>query len=299
MKRAVSVSIGSSKRDKAVEVNLLGEQVRIERIGTDGDMEKAALLFKELDGKVDAFGLGGADLGILVDNKFYPLRSVKPIVRFVKQTPLVDGSGLKNTLENRAVPFLHSKTGDYIKERKALIVSGADRWGMSISFVEAGYECVFGDLMFGLGIPLPLHTPQALKRLAPIAVPIAGLLPFKWVYPTGEKQEKREPKWQKYYEWASVIAGDMHYVRRHMPNNLPGKVIVTNTTTAEDVDLLRQAGIKYLVTTTPIIEGRSFGTNMMEAALVAASGKGRVLSHAELTDLIDQLDMQPQIQELN
>ena len=59
MKRAVSVSIGSSKRDKAVEVNLLGEQVRIERIGTDGDMEKAALLFKELDGKVDAFGLGG------------------------------------------------------------------------------------------------------------------------------------------------------------------------------------------------------------------------------------------------
>jgi len=31
----------------------------------------------------------------------------------------------------------------------------------------------------------------------------------------------------------------------------------------------------------------------------AASGKGRVLSHAELTDLIDQLDMQPQIQELN
>ena len=262
-------------------------------------MEKAALLFKELDGKVDAFGLGGADLGILVDNKFYPLRSVKPIVRFVKQTPLVDGSGLKNTLENRAVPFLHSKTGDYIKERKALIVSGADRWGMSISFVEAGYKCVFGDLMFGLGIPLPLHTPQALKRLAPIAVPIAGLLPFKWVYPTGEKQEKREPKWQKYYEWASVIAGDMHYVRRHMPNSLPGKVIVTNTTTAEDVELLRQAGIKYLVTTTPIIEGRSFGTNMMEAALVAASGKGRALSHAELTGLIDQLDMQPQIQELN
>ncbi len=41
MKRAVSISIGSSKRDKAVEVELLGEKVLIERIGTDGDMEKA------------------------------------------------------------------------------------------------------------------------------------------------------------------------------------------------------------------------------------------------------------------
>ena len=51
MKRAVSISIGSSKRDKAVEVELLGERVRIERIGTDGDMERAAQLYKELDGK--------------------------------------------------------------------------------------------------------------------------------------------------------------------------------------------------------------------------------------------------------
>ena len=58
MKRAVSVSIGSSKRDKAVEIELLGERVRIERIGTDGDMEKAARMYQELDGKVDAFGRG-------------------------------------------------------------------------------------------------------------------------------------------------------------------------------------------------------------------------------------------------
>jgi hypothetical protein len=36
MKRAVSVSIGSSKRDKVIEIELIGEQVLIERIGTDG-----------------------------------------------------------------------------------------------------------------------------------------------------------------------------------------------------------------------------------------------------------------------
>ena len=47
MKRAVSISIGSSKRNKAVEVTLLGERVSIERIGTDGDMEAAALKFQD------------------------------------------------------------------------------------------------------------------------------------------------------------------------------------------------------------------------------------------------------------
>jgi hypothetical protein len=299
MKRAVSISIGSSKRDKAVEIELLGEKVHIERIGTDGDMEKAAQLFKEMDGKVDAFGVGGADLGLMVDLKWYPLYSVQPMVRFVKQTPVVDGAGLKNTLEYRSVPFMESKIGDYLVEKKALITAGADRWGMTKSFLDGGFECVFGDLMFALGIPLPLHSESALKTLATLLMPIAGRLPFKWVYPTGEKQEKREPKFLKYYQWATVIAGDCHYVKRHMPNRIEGKVILTNTTTPEDVLLFREAGIKYLITTTPVLEGRSFGTNMMEAALIAISGKGRPLSREELNELLDKLGFEPQLQELN
>jgi len=301
MKRAVSISIGSSKRNKAVEVTLLGEKVSIERIGTDGDMEAAALKFQELDGKVDAFGVGGADLSALVDGKLYPFYSVQPMVRFVKKTPLVDGGGLKNTLENKAPAFLDEKIGDYIntRGRKVLVALGVDRWGLSKSFADAGYETIFGDLMFGLEIPIAIHNVSQVKTLAALLMPIAGRLPFEWVYPTGEKQEKRTPKWGKYYDWATVIAGDCHYIKRFMPDDLPGKVIVTNTTTPQDVEAFRKAGVKYLVTTTPVLEGRSFGTNMMEAALVAISGKGRPLTWPELNEMLDKLGFEPQLQELN
>jgi hypothetical protein len=58
-------------------------------------------------------------------------------------------------------------------------------------------------------------------------------------------------------------------------------------------------GIKYLVTTTPLLDGRTFGTNMMEAALVAVAGKGRTLMAAELNELIDRLGFEPTIQKLN
>ncbi len=301
MKRAVSISIGSSKRDKAVEATLLGEKVSIERLGTDGDMEAAALKYKELDGKVDAFGVGGADLGLMVDNKWYPLYSVRPMIRYVKQTPVVDGVGLKNTLENKSAPFLAANIGAYINKlgKKVFVVSGADRWGMSISFIHDGYECTFGDIMFGLGIPIALHTAGQLKTLAGLLMPVVGRLPFKWVYPTGEKQEKRIPKYEQHYHWAAVVAGDCHYIKRHMPDDMQGKVIVTNTTTPEDVALFKQCGIKYLVTTTPVLDGRSFGTNMMEAALVAVSGKGRPLTHAEYDELLTKLKFEPQLQELN
>ena len=301
MKRAVSISIGSSKRDKAVDITLLGEKVSIERLGTDGDMEAAALKYKELDGKVDAFGVGGADLGLMVDNKWYPLYSVRPMIRYVKKTPIVDGVGLKNTLENKSAPFLAAKIGDYIERmgRKVFVVSGADRWGMSKSFMDAGYECTFGDIMFGLGLPVALHTEGQLKRLAGLLMPVVGHLPFAWVYPTGEKTEHRIPKYQSYYHAATVIAGDCHYIKHHMPDEMQGKVIVTNTTTPEDVALFKKCGVKYLVTTTPVLEGRSFGTNMMEAALVAVSGKGRPLTHAEYADLLAKLKFEPQLQQLN
>ncbi|HEY3312471.1 MAG TPA: hypothetical protein VGK00_12595 [Anaerolineales bacterium] len=301
MKRAVSISIGSSKRDKAVEVTLLGERISIERIGTDGDMEAAALKYKELDGKVDAFGVGGGDLGIQVDDKWYRFHSVKPMVRFIEKTPVVDGSGLRNTLEKQAAPFIKARLGDYINKlgNKALIMTGADRWGLTRSFLDEGFECVFGDLMFSLDIPIPLHSAGQIKFAASLLMPIATRVPFEWIYPLGEKQEERKPKQEKYFKWATVVAGDCHYIKRYMPNDMKGKIVVTNTTTPQDVDLFRSVGVKSLVTTTPVLDGRSFGTNMMEAALVALSGKGRPLSYDEYNELLAKLEFQPQLQELN
>lgn len=299
MKRAVSISIGSSKRDKTVVMDLLGEIVSIERIGTDGSMERAAELYKELDGKVDAFGVGGTDLGLTVGNRYYPLYSIQPLVRHIKQTPFVDGAGLRYAIETQIAQFIEAKIGSHIKEKKVLITAGVDRWDMAMSFTNTGYECTFGDLMFGLGIPVALHSIVALKRLAAILLPVFGRLPFKWTYPIGEKQEVRLPKYVKYYQWATILAGDCHYIKRHMPDNLEGKIITTNTTTPEDVELFRQAGIKYLVTSTPVLEGRSFGTNMMEAALITASGKCRRLTNEELGQMIDQLGLEPQLQVLN
>jgi hypothetical protein len=302
MKRAVSISIGSSKRNKAVTVNLLGEEISIERIGTDGDMEVAAMKYKELDGKVDAFGVGGADLGLMVDKKWYRLYSVEKMVRYIKETPVVDGTGLKNTLEAKAASFVDAKLGDYILKnggKKVFIMTGADRWGLTDGFVKAGYDCTFGDMMFSLGINIPLHTKKQLKTLAALLMPIAGRLPFAWVYPIGEKQEERKPKYPKWFHWATVVAGDCHYIKRYMPDDMRGKVVVTNTTTPQDVELFRKCGVKTLVTTTPVLEGRSFGTNMMEAALIAVSGKGRALTHDEYEEMLARLGFEPSLQELN
>ena len=299
MKRAVSISLGSSSRDKAVEINLLGETVRIERIGTNGDEAKARQMYREMDGKVDAFGVGGIDLGVHTPWKFYPLYGALKLVQDVRQTPYVDGSGLKETLEARVMQWVEKKIGDKIQPKTAFLVAGITRYGMTESFIKAGYQCVFGDLMFGLDIPIAIRSMSALNTTARILMPIVGRMPLSMLYPTGEKQEQVTPKYEKYYQGNTVTGGDFLYVKQHMPEDMRGKIIVTNTTTPADVEFLKKRGIKYLITTTLSFDGRTFGTNMMEAALVAVAGKKRVLTTDELNALIDQLGFEPQLQELN
>jgi aconitate hydratase len=82
-------------------------------------------------------------------------------------------------------------------------------------------------------------------------------------------------------------------------NLLAGKTIVANTTTAENIEFLKNHGVHLMITTTPRYDGRSFGTNMMEAALTAYAGKGRPLTLDELNALIDELDLRPTVMYLN
>jgi len=299
MKRAVSISLGGSIRDKRVTLTLMDEEISIERIGTDGDVEKAIQLYNELDGEVDAFGVGGIDLGLTVAGRYYPLYDAQQLVAGVKHTPVVDGGGLKMTLERGIAQFIEQEIGDEVRPKRVLITAGVDRYGSVLSFFEAGYEVIMGDLGFALGLPIPIRSLRTLHVVARIVAPIAGRLPMDSLYPTGDKQEQIEPKFGKWYAWGTVISGDCLYIKHHMPDRLDGKVIATNTTTPADVEAFRQRGARFLVTSTPLLDGRSFGTNMMEAAMVAIAGKGRPLTTGELRDMLAQLGLRPTLQRLN
>ena len=152
--------------------------------------------------------------------------------------------------------------------------------------------------MLALGIPLPMRTVRGLHLLVRLLMPVVGRMPISMLYSTGEAQERNEPKYQKYYHNASVIAGDWPYIKKHMPEDMEGKVIVTNPTIPADLEFMRRRGIKYLVTTTPMFEGRSFGTNATEAALIAAAGKGRLLTDDELAGILEQERIGPTITRL-
>jgi hypothetical protein len=82
-----------------------------------------------------------------------------------------------------------------------------------------------------------------------------------------------------------------------LPDDLSGKVIFTNTVTADDVELLRRRHVAILVTSTPEMDGRSFATNVIEAVVVALSGRRpESLSAADYLDWMQRAGFTPRIE---
>jgi len=293
MKRAVSISLGSSKRDKSVKVNLNGQEILVERIGMDGDIAKARQMYLDLDGKVDAFGVGGVDLYLRLDEREYPLHAALKLVAGVKQTPLCDGRGLKHTLERRVFQLAKPQLGE-MRFKQAFVPVAVDRLGLAEAVAEVAERTVFGDLMVALGVPIPIYGIPSFKRVARIMLPIVSYFPMSMLF-YGSDGSEQEPKYTKFFEGSDLIAGDFLFMRKYMPVNLKGKTVVTNTTTGENIALFKERGAKTVITTTPRYDGRTFGTNMTEAMLTAYSGKRRNLTDAELNELIDELNLHPTV----
>jgi hypothetical protein len=281
-------------------VEWLGERFHIARRGTDGDFRRALAVLAELDGQVDAIGLGGVDVYLYSRTQRYALRDGLKLMKAVKQTPVVDGSGLKNTLERRVVEQLK----DQLSGKRVLMVCAMDRFGMAEALEAIGCQVTYGDLIFALDKDQPITSLPDLEAQADKLLPEVCKLPIGFLYPTGKQQEAPQPpekvaQYAHYYEENEVLAGDFHFIRKYLPPLLSGQTVLTNTITARDVDDLRRRGVHRLITTTPELQGRSFGTNVLEACLLALLGKRwEDVQPADYLRLIEALHLQPRVERL-
>ena len=290
--RVVSVSLGSSSRDHSSDAHFLGRDWQLERRGTDGDLEKARAMIAELDSHVAAIGLGGIDLWLVAGNRRYPIKAAQKLAAAAKVTPVVDGSGLKNTLERATVRALNQGILP-LQGVKVGLTCAVDRFGMAQELVKVGADVTFGDWLFVLNLPFMMRRLRTIQRAARWVLPIAGRLPFTMLYPTGKAQTEivQNARHRRFFEENEVIAGDFLLIRRHLPDDLSGKTILTNTVTPADIELLRARGARKLITTTPEFEGRSFGTNVMEGIFAALGDT----TEADYQKRLEQLDWQPRV----
>lgn len=296
----LSVSLGSSRRDHTAEAEFLGERFWISRQGVDGDYRRYLATFRQYDGRVDAFGVGGTEFYLQVNGRRYYWREARQVRRAVRISKIGDGNGVKHLLAPYAIQALLDH-GIELRGKRALKTTAVDRYGLAQALVDAGCDVTFGDLMFALDVPIPLHSLRSIHVLGRLLLPVLTRLPFSWVYPVGEKQDQGPAgKYSRFCEEMDVLAGDFLQIWSNLPEDLSGKIIITNTTTAENVEELRRRNLQILVTTTPRLGGRSFGTNVWEAVCRCLIDKpDHQIVERDFVDLIERVPIKPQVHVLN
>tara|TARA_Y100000034_G_scaffold136768_1_gene215586 strand:- start:20019 stop:20912 length:894 start_codon:yes stop_codon:yes gene_type:complete len=292
MKKVLSISLGSSDRNHKVIIKLDQQKILVERIGTDGDLKKARELLKKYDGLVDAFGLGGIDLSLGIGKDKFKLKEAYKIIKGIK-TPIFDGGGVKNTLDKIALSHLIKNLKIDFTDKKVFLVCACNRSGMAQEFENYGCKMTYGDFMFGLKVPIPIHSLKIGSFLARLSLPLITKLPQKYIYPIGKSQKIRKPKFVKYFNNADIIAGDFHYIYKYSPYDLSNKIIITTTTTKNDILSLKKRGVSCIITTTPNMDGRSFGCNVVEAILYSYTIDEQKRTNYE--ELISKLKLKPTI----
>lgn len=296
MKLVAGVSLGPSNRNKTAKFILDGQEICAVRVGTDGSIQRFAELMREYDNCATVIGLGGMDRWLYTNRKRFTVWQADRLARIAYQTPVVDGSGVKDTLERRTIEILAKNKVVDFKDSKVLLVSAVDRFGMAQELDIRAKHVIYGDIMFALGVDRPICSYSELCQTAALCLPTLTKLPIKWLYHSSN--QTIQPQFGHYYEWADVIAGDWHYIRKYLPTPetcyLEGKTIITNTITSEDKILLAERGVATLITSTPEIDGRHFATNVIEGILLALLGKDKA-NHEEYRDIIKLLDLQPTI----
>jgi hypothetical protein len=299
MKKVLSLSMGSSRRDHVAEVSLFGEDFQVQRIGTDGDKKKLKELYELYDGKVDAFGMGGFDLWVHYAHKTYRFKDASNVIRNVKQTPVADGSKVKSTLEAMSVHTLVEQ-GIIHSDQVVMIPSATSRYFLYKAFQKEGFHVRWGDVAFGLGIGNDaMDSEKWMDFIAYVAWPILVKVPFQWLYPVKD-QDVIVPKYKKAYDSADIVAGDFHLIYKHLPDSMEGKTIITNTLTEEEINILKDRGVRYVISVTPEFQGRSFGTNVLEACVCAHFQKPPdQIPIEDFMDLFQRYPIQPRIIKLS
>ena len=106
MKKIVTVSLGSSKKDFEFTTEFLGQEFSIHRMGADESVTKAWELMRRQQAHADAIGLSEISDHINVGMRTLINKETRRLTSVVTRVPVTTGATLRRLLQVRAVRYV-------------------------------------------------------------------------------------------------------------------------------------------------------------------------------------------------
>lgn len=301
MKNILILDLGDTQVTSTV--TFMGEQVRLQRIGCRGDPDRVRAWMAEYDGRVDAIGLEDMPASLQLG----PARRAHEIgvslPREARQTPVVDGSGVRAGLERWGVILADRAQPGIFSHKRVLLAPGLNHEGFAVALARHSRQIRYADPVVYFALP---DIPGVGRRvtLDQVAGPTLEQLkdaPFRRITPqpgVPGTSRSADP-----FEWADVLAGDIGAIRRYAPADLRRKIVVVNAASEADIEDLRSRGVQILVAMVPELQEdglrMGWGVAAVEAVLAAMRPDPQApLSEDTYLDMIAGLDWHPDIRYL-
>ena len=295
MKTVISISLGSKNQDFEFTTHLLGQRLHVRRLGTDGSTAKATRLLQQWEKHADAIGLGvvkdsyriGAQR--LIDADIARLQSV------VSRVPVTTGTRLSEIFVEWAVRHTQTELGHYFDNANVLFFSGMSNYKLAMSMSEYSDNLQFADPLLQLGVPKLLTSIDALGLYAsgvhyvsdwtPPRVMPAALLKQWTHYVLGKAMQK-----------ATVVVAPVHELDDFDLEALAGKTVITSNVNDERLARFKDKGVNMVVDGSPVLAGHVLGPEMLDAMILAATGKAPDdILEDDMLEIITGLQMAPRI----
>ena len=292
----VNITLQSEEWDYDEEVSLGGQDYRLIRIGTRGDIDRAEELVWQWSLKCDAIAVTGAR-----EAKARGLFSGNPAdIRQVRDTttrvPVRDGSMLADVLQEWAIRRVQADLPGYFSNARVVVVGSATQERTITVLREFTANVDFEDPDKRTGVPLSLG-------MNPVASRAAGLGMFAWdMAPELLKSVAHSPaEWvsgrlaHQAAGFADVLVGSYADLTRFGLPDLTGKAVLTNAVSEERLATLAAKGVSLVIDATPEPFDFMVVTAMFEAMAAATITDGHTLSTDDLVTFLETSGLAPRM----
>ncbi|MEY3446096.1 MAG: hypothetical protein RIR45_851 [Pseudomonadota bacterium] len=295
MKTVVSISLGSSDQDFAFEGNFMGQNMRVQRIGADGNTAKAVKLLKHWQTHASVLGLGVVKDSYNVGSRRYIAADSARMTEVVNRIPVTTGGRLSDILQEWALRHVQVKLGSYFNNARTLFFSGQTNYKLAQCMLEYSQNLQFADPLLQMGVPKLLTSLSALELYASGAHYVSEWAPPA-VMASAPVKEWTHFVLRRAMQKATVIVAPVHELDDFGLQELAGKTIITSSVNGERVDQFREKGVHMVIDGAPELFGHVLGPNILDAMIIAATGKAsQDLLEDDYLEIISDLQLEPRI----
>jgi predicted amino acid dehydrogenase len=295
--RILEISFPQNRRSGPYRFQLSQSNISVDIVHGLMNIERAQRLISESKGVYDAIAFSGFALTFTIGDRYHRHRKLRKLLveSDDADTLVCDGIRAKDTIERLLIRRIVETLEGDIANRRILVLSGMDRWGVSEVLSGVKSQIVFGDLMYNFRFGIPLLSLDQVRFVSPLILNVVTRAPLDWYFPGARSRRRLMPRWRHAFYWAEVIVGGMNYLKRYSPQSLDGKIVISNVISQDEIDWLKSKGASIVASLTPVVSGERISASVMEAALTLVTRGKPGHRRDRYLDEIIKLDPVPEI----